>query len=228
VRTLLVLTAIDLEARALARQLGIAPVAGADFPHFRTGGVEIACVGLRASALAARAARFTRADVVVSAGACGALAPELALGALVVPEAVVTEDGARLPAAPLPGLDARGTLVTVARVVTSAADKSRLWIDTGAVACDMESAAIVAWAAAQGFAAAVVRGVSDTAEHGVPADLAASVGDDGRVRTVSAVRAALSRRGALRDALALRRGTNAALAAVASALARVTRARIAR
>jgi hypothetical protein len=89
----------------------------------------------------------------------------------------------------------------------------------------MESAVIVDWAHARGLGAAVVRGVSDTAEHGVPADLAASVGEDGRVRTISAVRAALGRRGALRDALALRRGTNAALAAVAGALARVARAR---
>ena len=87
----------------------------------------------------------------------------------------------------------------------------------------MESATIVAWARAQGLAAAVVRGVSDTADHGVPADLAAAVGEDGRVRSVAAVRAALTRRGALRDALALRRGTNAALASVAGALARIAR-----
>jgi hypothetical protein len=44
------------------------------------------------------------------------------------------------------------------------------------------------------------------------------------VRTVQAVRAALGRRGALRDALALRRGTSAALGSVAAALARVARA----
>jgi hypothetical protein len=36
------------------------------------------------------------------------------------------------------------------------------------------------------------------------------------------VRAALSRRGAIKEALALRRGTNAALAAVAAALARLS------
>jgi nucleoside phosphorylase len=220
---LLILTAVELEARGLARHLGLASVPGAAFPHFRAGGVELACVGLRAAALAERAARFARAELVVSAGACGALAPELALGAVVVPERVVTEDGARVSVSPLRGLDAHGTLLTVARVVTTAADKSRLWLETGAHACDMESAVILAWAASQGLAAAVVRGVSDTASHGVPADLAASVGDDGRVRTVTAVRAALSRRGALRDALALRRGTQAALAAVAAALARVAR-----
>jgi adenosylhomocysteine nucleosidase len=221
VRTLLILTAVDLEARGIARYLGLTSVPGASWPHFRSGPVEVACVGLRASALAARTSRFNRTSLVVSAGACGALAPALAEGALVVPTAVVTEDGRRAETAPLPGLGAKGLLLTVERVVTSGADKARLWMETGALACDMESAVIVAWAQSQGLPAAVVRGVSDTAEHGVPADLAASVGEDGRVRTVSAVRAALSRRGALKEALALRRGTNAALAAVAGALARL-------
>ena len=222
-RTLLILTAIDLEARALARHLGLAPVSDGDWPHFRTGNVEIASVGLRASALPARARRLRVPALVISAGACGALAPQLAEGALVVPEAVVTEDGRRTTLASLPGISASGTLVSVTRVITSAADKTRVWMETGAIACDMESAAIAAWAHGQGLAAAVVRGVSDTADHGVPADLAAAVGEDGRVRGVAAVRAALTRRGALREALALRRGTNAALAAVAVALARIAR-----
>ena len=222
-RALLILTAVDLEARTLARHLGLPAVSGADWPHFKSGSIELACVGLRASALAARAARFFLPALVVSAGACGALAPALMEGALVVPEAVLTEDGQRTATAPLTVIDARGTLVSVTRVITSGADKARVWMETGAIACDMESATIVAWARAQGLAAAVVRGVSDTADHGVPADLAAAVGEDGRVRSVAAVRAALTRRGALRDALALRRGTNAALASVAGALARIAR-----
>jgi adenosylhomocysteine nucleosidase len=156
----------------------------------------------------------------VSAGACGALAPELAEGALVIPDTVLDEDGRRVATSPLAGMDARGTLVTVTRVLASAADKARLWIETGAIACDMESMAIVRWAHARGAAAIVVRGVSDTADHGVPADLAGVVSDDGRVRTVAAMRVALSRRGAIKDALALRRGTNAALQSVATALAK--------
>jgi adenosylhomocysteine nucleosidase len=223
VKPLLILTAVDLEARTIARQLGLAPVPAATWPHFLTGSIELACVGLRASALPARAAAFRPPALVVSAGACGALAPELLEGELVVPEAVVTEDGARTAMTALRGLEARGTLVSVSRVITTGADKARLWMESGALACDMESAAIAAWARSRGFAAAVVRGVSDTAEHGVPADLAAVVGEDGRVRGVAAVRAALTRRGAIRDALALRRGTTAALASVAAALARIAR-----
>lgn len=220
-RALLILTAVDVEARGLARHLGLAPVPGATFPHFRNGPVELACVGLRASALSACARTLRRPSLVISAGACGALAPELPEGALVVPDVVIDDAGGRVATAPVPGVPARGTLLTVSGVVTSGAQKSRLWLETGALACDMESMAIVRWAEAQGAAAAVVRGVSDTAEHGVPADLAAVVAEDGRVRTVAAVRAALSRRGALKDALALRRGTNAALAAVAAALAKI-------
>jgi adenosylhomocysteine nucleosidase len=223
VTDLLILTAIDLEARTLARHLGLPPVPGTAWPHFRHGTIELACVGLRASALPARAPALRPPALVLSAGACGALAPTLVEGALVVPDRVVTEDGGDEPTTALPGLEARGALLSVVRAVESAADKARLWLATGALACDMESAAIVAWARAHGAAAAVVRAVSDTAEHGVPADLAAAVADAGRVRTVHAVRAALGRRGALRDALALRRGTAAALASVAAALARVTR-----
>ena len=221
---LLILTAIDMEARALARRLGLSPVLDVPWPHFRSGAIELACIGLRASALSARAGAFRRPKLVISAGACGALSPTLAEGALVVPERILRDDGRDEPAAPLPGLEARGALLSVATAVASGGDKSRLWIETGAIACDMESAAILAWARGQGIAGAVVRGVSDTAEHGVPADLAAVVTDDGHVRTVQAVRAALRRRGALREALALRRGTNAALGTVAAALARITRA----
>lgn len=223
-KSLLILTAVDVEARGLARHLGLTPVPSASFPHYRHGPIELACIGLRAAALETHAAALGDASVVISAGACGALAPELPEGALVVPEAVVDESGARVAAAKLPGVEARGTLVTVTRVLASAADKARLWLETGAIACDMESMAIVRWAQARGAAALVVRGVSDTADHGVPADLAAVVSDDGRVRTVAAVRAALSRRGAIKDALALRRGTTAALQSVAVALAKVARA----
>ena len=223
-KSLLILTAVDVEARGLARHLGLTPVPSAAFPHYRHGSIELACIGLRASALETHAAALRDASVVISAGACGALAPELLEGALVVPEAVVDGNGLRVATATVPGVERRGTLVTVTRVLGSAADKARLWLETGAIACDMESMAIVRWAQARGAAALVVRGVSDTADHGVPADLAAVVSDDGRVRTVAAVRAALSRRGAIKDALALRRGTTAALHAVATALARVARA----
>ncbi|MBI4638061.1 MAG: phosphorylase [Candidatus Rokubacteria bacterium] len=220
----LVLTAIDVEARGLARHLGVARVEASDWPHYRGGVLEVMSVGLRGSALDARAGVARRPSLVVSAGTCGALDPDLAEGDVVVPEVVLTEEGPRAPTDPLPGLARVGALLTLRGMADTPARKARLWMETGALAVDLESAIILEWARARGLPAAVVRGVSDSAGRALPADLAAVVDPDGRVRTSRAVRAALARPRALGDALALRRGTSAALANVAAALARIARA----
>jgi adenosylhomocysteine nucleosidase len=225
VTRVLVLSALDVEARGLARHLGLAPVPGAAFPHFTGGTLELAAVGLRGARLTERAGAWRPADLVVSAGACGALAPALAVGALVVPAVVLGPGGARWPAAALPRLAADGVLLTVGAVVESAAQKARLWMETGAVAVDMESAAVMAWAGERGVPAAVVRAVSDDADHGVPAALAAAVGEDGRVRPLRAVTAALTRQASVNTLLDLRAGTDAALRRVAAALATLVRGR---
>jgi len=223
VTRVLVLTAVDLEARGLARHLGLDRVPGSDWPHFRSSSVEIAAVGLRAAQLASRSARWRAADLIVSAGACGALAPALAEGELIVPEAVVTAGGLRLATAAVTALARRGTLLTVDAVLESAAAKARLWMETGALAVDMESAIILSWAVARGVPALAVRAVSDTAARGVPADLAAVVAEDGRVRPMRAMTAALARPRAIADAMALRTGTQAALKTVSQALATLAR-----
>jgi len=223
VTRVLVLTAIDLEARGLARHLGLAPVPGAGFPHFVGGALELATVGLRGARLAARAAHWRTPDLVVSAGACGALAPALAVGALVVPTVVLGPDGTRWPTAPLSRVPGDGALLTVAAVVESAAQKARLWMETGALAVDMESAAVMAWARERGVPAAVVRAVSDDAESSLPAALAGAVGEDGRVRPLRAVTAALTRQTSVNALLGLRAATEAALRSVAAALATLAR-----
>jgi adenosylhomocysteine nucleosidase len=219
----LVLTAIDVEARGLARHLGLDRVGDSPWPHYRGGRIEIACVGLAAGALAERAARCAAPGLVVSAGACGALAPALAAGDLVVPEAVLDEQGGPAATDEVLPLARAGTLISVTRLVATQAAKARLWMTTGALAVDMESAAIVRWARERGVRAAVVRAVSDTAHEAVPADLAALVEPGGRVRTTAALRAALARPRAIADAVHLGRGTSAALKAVAAALASVAR-----
>jgi adenosylhomocysteine nucleosidase len=223
VTRVLVVTAVDLEARGLARHLGLTRVAGRDWPSYRGGALELVCAGPRAAHLAARAAGVESASLVISAGVCGALSPDLAEGDLVVPEAVVGAGAVRHATAALPGLRRVGTLLTVDAVVSTAELKARLWMETGALACDMESVPIVEWARARGLPAAVVRGVSDTSRRGVPADLAAVVEPDGRVRTTRAVRVVLSRPGAIAEAMMLRSGTQAALKSVAAALGTVAR-----
>jgi adenosylhomocysteine nucleosidase len=223
VSRLLVLTAVDLEARSLARHLGLVSDAGGRWPRFTGGALEIVPVGIGASQLTARLAHTDSPTLVVSAGVCGALAPELAVGALVVPETVLGPDGTRHATAAVAGARRHGTLLSTDRVAEDAAAKARLWLQTGALAVDMESAAILAWAAARGVPGLVVRAVSDPAARGVPADLARVVHDDGRVRPMRAVTAMLARPGALADAVALRSATTAALKTVAAMLGTLVR-----
>jgi adenosylhomocysteine nucleosidase len=218
---LLVLTAVDLEARELARHLGLAPVAGSAWPRFAGGALEVVAVGLGAPHCRTRL-EDAAPSLVVSAGVCGALAPELAVGALVVPETVLAPDGRRRPTATAAGLRRHGSLVTSDHALEDGAAKSRLWLSTGALAVDMESWPILEAAEARGLPALVVRGVSDPAGRGVPADLARVV-QDGRVRPMRAVSAVLARPRALADAMALRAGTTAALKTVATALGTLAR-----
>ena len=218
---LLVLTAVDLEASTLAHHLGLARV-GSAWPHFSGGALEIMAVGLGACHLEPRVRPPAGSVLVVSAGVCGALAPELASGALVVPETVLGPDGRRRATATVAGARRQGTLLTVDRVLEDAAAKARRWLETGALAADMESAPILDWAAARGLPALVVRGVSDPAARGVPADLARVV-HDGRVHPMRAVSAMLARPRALADAVALRTATTAALKTVAAALGTLSR-----
>ena len=215
---LLIVTAVDVEARGLAGHLGLPRRPDPARLRYGGPGIEIACAAPGARHLDRLVDLARAATLVVSAGTCGALAPHLRAGDLVIPEAVLAPDGARrsLPAAP--GLSQAGALVSVDRVVETRDAKARLWRDTAAVAVDMESAIIVEWAAALGRVAIAIRGVSDSAADGVPASLARAVDGAGRTRAARAVLALLRRPRMLPRALALRRGTAAAMAAVAGAL----------
>jgi adenosylhomocysteine nucleosidase len=220
----LVLTAVDLEVRGLARHLGLTRVSGPPWAHYRGGVLEVVGIGLRGAHLAERLAHRPSPSLIVSAGACGALAPDLVPGGLVVPEVVIGPEGERHSTAATAGLAREGCLLSTGELVATPAAKARLWMQTGARAVDMESATIVQWARGRGVAVAVVRAVADTARDVLPADLAAVVEPGGRLRAGRALRAVLARPRAAADALALGRNTETALRAVAAALGRMARA----
>src|SRR4029453_7187012 len=142
VSRILVLTALDVEARGLARHLGLDPIPSTSSPRYAGGALEIATVGLGARALAERQSAWPSPTVVVSAGACGAMAPELQVGDLVTPEIVLGPDGRRHATAALTGLSRRGTLLTTEHVLEDGAAKSRLWLGTGHNAGGMGAARV--------------------------------------------------------------------------------------
>lgn len=228
---ILILTAVVLEASALARRLELPPLRTCPFPAFGRGVVRLGPVGPGATLLAERWERLADglpAPLVISAGLCGALDPGLATGELVLPDTVITPSGERLAvSAPARGgLVARaggrargGVLVTSGEPIATSAAKAALRAATGASAVDMESAAILRQAAVAGWPALVVRGVSDDATRGVPPALSRLVTAEGRLRGGRALALALMRPQAVGHAVALHRGSLRALDAVARALA---------
>lgn len=230
---LLVLTGVEVEARGLARELGLARVVSGGAPRFAGAGIEVRPVGLRAGGPGARGLwEGAPPRLLVSAGTCGALSPALgAVGALVVPRAVLAASGAWLPidpAAHARALEAAARagraavtdpLLTADAVVASPAEKAVLWRRTGAVAVDMESAILLEQADRRGVPAVVIRAVCDTATQSLPPELADLVDDAGRARTGRTAALVLRRPALIGSALALRRATGRALEAVASVLA---------
>jgi adenosylhomocysteine nucleosidase len=231
VNGILILTAVELEAAGLARELELPALAGLPYRVFGRGSTRIVPVGPGAALLSAHWAAGLDGltdPLVISAGVCGGLDPRLAPGDLVLPTRILGAGGEALPisasaharALALAGPRTEtGLLATSASVLATPEDKAALRAATGAVAVDMESAPIVAAARAAGAPALVVRGVSDDAGSSVPAALSALVSPEGRVRGGRALLLALTQPQTLPRALALRRGSRLALAAVARVLA---------
>ena len=227
---ILILTAVELEARALARQLELPAITSLPFPAFGRGDLRVAPVGLRAGLLSSRWPAITAGldrPLVISAGVCGALAPDLQAGDLVLPESVIGPSAERLNVTPtayaraigLARAARRGTLATSREVVATAEAKAALFARTGAVAVDMESSVILAHAAGAGCPTLVVRGVSDAAGESLPPELIGLVTEAGKLRTARALALTLTRPRVLPRALALRQATQRALTAVARLLA---------
>jgi adenosylhomocysteine nucleosidase len=190
-------------------------------------GARVLLSGMGPEAAAQAASRL--ADEGVAAlmvfGVAGGLAPGLKPGDLVCPSEIIDEQGrrytadgfwrARLLARLPPPWD--GTLLTVQAPLLSAADKAAACKRSGAIAVDMESAAVAAVAAAAGLPFLVLRAISDSANDAIPAALAGTVDRYGQPR-LSRVLAALLRSPALIAELPrLSRGMNAALSSLRKA-----------
>ncbi len=230
-KPVLILTAVELEARALARELELPSLRAFSFPAFGRGMGRLAPVGLRAGLCGSRWATLLDGldhPLIVSAGLCGGLDPRLHPGDLVIPDRVIGASGELHPIAAAHhraavtragGSACTGPLVTTREVVATPEAKAALFVASGAVAADMESAVIVARAVAAGCPALVVRGVSDSAGQGLPAELTHLVTPEGRLRLARALVLGVTRPATLPRALGLGRRTRQALAAVARVLA---------
>lgn len=227
---ILVLTAVELETRALARALSLPPLPSLPFLAFGGGAFRIAPVGIGAGRLKERwPALLSASDcpLVVSAGVCGALDPRLHVGDLVVCDSVIDGGGARLSVtasasqrAAAQGANAStGAMVSSSQVVATPQAKAALRAKTGGVAVDMESAAILETASRHGCASMILRGISDDARETLPEELMALMDNDGHIRVGRML--ALARPRVFAAALRLKRASRQALGTVADSLARL-------
>jgi adenosylhomocysteine nucleosidase len=111
--------------------------------------------------------------LVVAAGFAGALAPSLAVGEVILASEVVEPEDLRWRVA-LPaelGDLLCGRLLSVPRLVTTPEEKRALARQYGALAVDMESAAVAEMCQERRVPCAVVRAISDAADAGLSPQL---------------------------------------------------------
>jgi adenosylhomocysteine nucleosidase len=244
---ILIFYAFAREAAAFKRRLENRAALGIDgLRGFsgRFGAVEIIGVatGLgirRATDTARRAMQALSPDLVIATGLAGALSDELRPGDLVLADRLILdgEDAESVPATiAIPPADlarfraaleadrlafSTGSILTAARILKDGAAKRGARARTGALAVDMESAAIAAEAHRLGQRFVCVRAVLDTVdEEIVGAELA---GPDGEVRPLAAASFVLRNPAAVVGLARMMRSLNRATAALAAALEALSR-----
>lgn len=177
--TLDVIVALPWERRALLRALPRASRRAAAGLRVWEGEVEGGRLRLLQTGMGQEAARSALAGLAgdgpwVVFGCAGGLAPHLQAGDVVVADAVVAGDdrwhcdpgwsGRVAAAVAAAGMrPERGLFLSAGAALLTAADKRRAHSESGALAVEMEGAAIAAAAAARGVPVAMVRVVLDDA-----------------------------------------------------------------
>jgi adenosylhomocysteine nucleosidase len=136
-------------------------------------------IGRVAAAAAAQALVDAGVSALMTFGMAGGLDPALKPGSVVIPCELFSTDGARYAAcrawreqvaaavSPLCAVT-EGNLLTSSRAIETPADKAAAFRNTGAVAVDMESAAVAEIAAQHSFPFIAVRVIVDTAADMLP------------------------------------------------------------
>jgi adenosylhomocysteine nucleosidase len=180
-----IVCALASEARHLGPTVSLADPVGS-LPD----GTLVAVSGMGGLAASGAAAALIRAGAkaLASWGMAGGLDPSLKAGEILLPTEIVGPDGRvhyserswrdRLGAT----IPARsGRLLTSAKSVGSVEDKAALFQSTGAVAVDMESAAIAEVAEQQGLPFLAVRVVVDSAGDVLPRAVTAAADGEGHL-----------------------------------------------
>jgi adenosylhomocysteine nucleosidase len=205
------ITALASEARTLRPAFG----RGARTSMAHGVLIAVAGIGPAAAGRAATAAMKGGAGALVSWGYAGGLAPNLASGTLVVPAGILCTDGSVFDThegwreALLARIAGQHTvrcetLLSSPLILADEQCKSRHFRASGAIAVDMESAAIARVARAWNVPFLAVRAVLDTSGEQLPRALADAIGHEGKLRWVRLWRDVARSPRSLHQLLALR------------------------
>jgi adenosylhomocysteine nucleosidase len=177
-----IIVAMEREVRPLVRHWSRRDLvhSGGAMPAFERDGVLVVCSGIggefaRRAAVAVFASEHPR--VVVSAGLAGALDRQFSVGQVFQPATVVD----LLTCSRFEALGGSGVLVSVSSVLDRDA-KRRIQGSYGALAADMEAAAVALLAAQHGCPFVALKAISDDADFDMP-PLDRFLDTRGRIRT---------------------------------------------
>ncbi len=162
------------------------------------------------------------AEALISWGVAAGLCPDLRPGSLVIPEKILGQEGEEYPvdrswservsiAIGASISVNRGTISECGSIKAGTQEKSRIFARTGAVAMDMESAAIAAVADRAGLRFIAVRAIADSLETTIPHCALASIDEFGRPRVFKLIMELARRPGEIAGLIKLGTGHYAAL-----------------
>lgn len=209
---ILILTAVRIEARAVAATLVMTP-RGQD--TWKSGDIMLQVVGIRAS----RLARMVVPSVgVIMVGVAGGLAPHLRVADVIL-------DGLSGGFSPdVPSAYFRALIHTGKEIAATPEEKFQIHSSTRAAAVDMENAHIRAWATEHHLLYAGIRAISDTADHMLDPAMLTLVDDVGGIRPAALVKLLITRPGLIPPLRTLGANTQRAAQAAATALKEILNA----
>jgi len=180
VKQLGIIAALPAEARCLAKQPDYHHALLSPQPLSDHVFLSISGIGSEQAAKAATALIQHGVDALLSWGCAGALSADVQPGDLLLPQIIQPEASDALPTdhawhAHLSGLFAdtckpvTDTLVSSTNIITEPAQKQALYQSSGAVAVDMESAAIAILAQDAHIPFMAIRAIADDVETSIPA-----------------------------------------------------------
>ncbi len=218
-----IIAALPAEARSFSAR----PIKPNNLTELEHGVLLWQCgMGAERAQQAARSLLDAGATALLSWGTAGGLDPALRPGDVVLPATVVPSPGVGLEVDAawhmrlckcLAGSNINtGPLIQSPRVVAEPADKAELFQSTGAIAVDMESAAIAQVCQDAGKSFMAIRAIADPAGRSIPAAVITAMDVNGRVSLAKLGQVVLRTPRLLTTLLQLRRDSRAAYATLAN------------